>query len=337
VKYLNKFKLLEQLIGNTPLLKVTYKYKGNLNALYAKAEQYNFTGSIKDRMALHVLRQAYMKGDFRQDSIIIEATSGNAGIAFAGIGSALGNQVKIYMPNWLSQERISMIKSFGAEVELVSHEQGGFLGCIRMTQEVAAHNSKVFLTRQFDNYNNTAAHVATTAPEIFRQLSSIGVTPDVFVAGVGTGGTVMGVGQFLQSVYPQIKVHPLEPTNSPTLSTGYKVGSHRIQGISDEFIPAILKLDELDHVVGVDDGDSIIMAQKLSQDLGLSVGISSGANFLGAVKLAHENPQANAVVTIFCDCNKKYFSTDYVKKIPVLDGFISSDIELVDFEVIAKK
>jgi cysteine synthase A len=164
-------------------------------------------------------------------------------------------------------------------------------------------------------------------------MNSIGLKPDAFVAGVGTGGTIMGVGAYLKKCNPLVKAHPLEPSNSPTMSTGHCVGKHRIQGISDEFIPSIIKLDRLDKIVEVDDGDSIVMAQKLATTLGLGVGISSGGNFLGAVKLQQENPDIN-IVTVFADCNKKYLSTDYGKQEPVKDGFLSPDIELISKETI---
>src|SRR5690606_34646380 len=193
---------------------------------------------------------------------IVEATSGNTGIAFSAIGRALGHPVKIIMPNWLSRERIDIIKSMGAEIVLVSKEEGGFLGSIKMSEEMAERGG-VFLPRQFENRYNCEAHERTTGREIWEQLKSKGLQPDAFVAGVGTGGTVMGVGSYLRSVHPQVRIHPLEPAESPTLSTGYKVGSHRIQGISDEFIPAIVQLDQLDKVVRANDGDAILMAQKL--------------------------------------------------------------------------
>ena len=157
--------------------------------------------------------------------------------------------------------------------------------------------------------------------------------PDAFVAGVGTGGTVMGVGRYLRSKNPNIRIHPLEPAESPTLSTGHKVGSHRIQGISDEFIPAIVKLDQLDTVVGVPDGDAILMAQKLAQQLGLSVGISSGANFLGALQIQNEMGGNAAVATVFADCNKKYLSTDLMRCEPIRDDYESQHVELIGFNV----
>jgi cysteine synthase A len=330
----NKFSHLWHLIGNTPMLEITYRYKENLRKIYVKCEHYNLTGSIKDRMALYILEKAYRNGQINKGDTIVEATSGNTGIAFSAIGRALGHPVKIIMPDWLSKERIDIIKSLGAEVMLVSKAAGGFLGSIALSEEMAQSDENIFLPKQFENLYNAEAHEKTTAKEIWMQLQSEDITPDAFVAGVGTGGTIMGVGQFLKTRNVHIKIHPLEPAESPTLTTGYKVGSHRIQGISDEFIPAIVQLDQLDSVVKASDGDSILMAQKLAKQLGLAVGISSGANFLGALQLQNENGNDYNVVTIFCDSNKKYLSTDLMKEEPVKEGYLSPDVELLDFRAI---
>ncbi len=259
-----QFKHIWQLIGNSPLLVIYFLYKGEKRVIYAKAEHYNITGSIKDRMALYILEKAYAEGRIKKGDTIVEATSGNTGIAFAAIGRALGHPVRIIMPDWMSRERVDIIRSLGAQIIPVSKEQGGFLGSIRISEEIAACEPNIFLPQQFSNLANAEAHARTTGPEIWFQMQYHGVKPAAFVAGVGTGGTVMGVGKYFRSQDPTIRIHPLEPSESPTLSTGYKVGTHRIQGISDEFIPAIVKLDELDRVVAVPDGDSIIMAQKLA-------------------------------------------------------------------------
>ncbi|MEI6455535.1 MAG: PLP-dependent cysteine synthase family protein [bacterium] len=331
-----RFKDLWRLIGNSPLLAITFKYKGQQRVLYAKSEHYNVTGSIKDRMALYILEKAYEKGQIKPCDTIVEATSGNTGIAFSAIGKALGHNVRIIMPNWMSKERVDIIKSLGAEITLVSKEEGGFLGSISMAEDIAKREPNIFLPRQFSNENNAEAHQKTTGPEIWCQLYYRGITPDAFIAGVGTGGTVMGVGSYLRSQNPAVKVHPLEPAESPTLSTGYKVGAHRIQGISDEFIPAIVKLDQLDRVVAVPDGDSILMAQKLASRLGLAVGISSGANFLGALQIQNEMRDNANVVTIFSDCNKKYLSSDLMKPEPVKNHYESPHIELTGFSVLKR-
>lgn len=328
----NTIQGLANLIGNTPLLEIEFLFKGRPREIYAKAEYLNLTGSIKDRMAIHIMREAYAKDLIKPGYRVIEATSGNTGIAFSAVGRALGHPVTIFMPDWMSEERKNLIRSLGAEVVLVSKEEGGFLGSIKRTQEMAAADPETFLPRQFENEDNMMAHYTTTGPEIWWQLRLRGKTPDAFVAGVGTGGTIMGTGRYLREMKPDIKLYPLEPSNSPTISTGYKVGVHRIQGISDEFVPALVKLDQLNEVVAVDDGDSIIMAQKLAAELGMAVGISSGANFLGALMKLEELGTESTVVTIFSDDNKKYLSTGLMKKEPIKSGFLSTDVQLKSFK-----
>jgi cysteine synthase A len=333
IDMLHKFKGLWRLIGNTPLLEIDFLYKGEKRKLYAKSEQYNITGSIKDRMALHVLESAYKNGRIKPGDRIAEATSGNTGIAFSAIGRALGHPVTIFMPDWMSKERVEIIRGLGAEIVPVSHEQGGFLGSIRLSEEMARSQPNIFLPCQFANPDNVMAHFKTTGPEIWEQMAESKLIPDAFVAGVGTGGTIMGVGGFLKTKNPKIKIHPMEPEESPTLTTGHKVGKHRIQGISDEFIPEIVKLNQLDEIITASDGDGIIMAQKLASELGLAVGISSGANFIAALKVQNSMGKDANVVTVFSDCNKKYLSTDLLRKEPVKDDYYSSDIQLIDFKV----
>jgi cysteine synthase len=325
---------LWHLVGNTPMIEISFLYKGELRKIYAKCEHYNLTGSIKDRMALYILQKAYEHDLIRPGDVIVEASSGNTGIAFSAIGKALGHEVRIIMPDWLSRERIDIMKSLGADVVLISKEQGGFKGCLELSQEMARSNSSVFLPKQFENVYNAEAHEQTTAKEIWMQLQSVYLRPDAFVAGVGTGGTVMGVARYLKKRNPCIKVHPVEPAESPTLSRGYKTGSHRIQGISDEFIPEIINLNLLDEVVQASDGDSILMAQKLAKQLGLAVGISSGANFLGAMKMQNKLGHASVIVTVFSDSNKKYLSTDLVKEEPQKENYFSNDIELLEYRAI---
>ena len=331
-----KFQKVANLVGNTPMYVVNFKYRGEKRTIYAKAEHLNLTGSIKDRMAMRILKDAYQNGNIKAGDTIVEATSGNTGIAFAAIGKAFGHPVKIFMPNWMSAERIALIGSLGAEVVLVSHEEGGFLGSISFCEKTFTEQNDIFLPHQFSNASNTNAHYEGTGREIWNQLKKLNLVPAAFVAGVGTGGTVMGVGNFLREMNPNVKIFPLEPAESPTISTGHKVGKHRIQGISDEFIPAICELDKLDEVIAVSDGDSILMAQKLAQSLGLAVGISSGANFLGALKAQNELGSDSVVATIFCDSNKKYLSTDLVKDEPVKEGYLSPDVELIDFDTISR-
>jgi len=332
----DKFKHLWHLVGNTPMLELQYTYDGKPGAIYVKCEHYNLTGSIKDRMALYIMYQAYKNNAIKPSDIIVEATSGNTGISFAAIGKALGHDVIIMMPDWLSKERKDIINSLGAKIHLVSKAQGGFLGSIRLSEALSDVSDKYFLPKQFENNYNAEAHEKTTGPEIWEQLAGEGKIPDAFIAGIGTGGTVMGTGKYLKSRNPLIKIHPLEPAESPTLTTGYKVGSHRIQGISDEFIPAIVKLNELDEVIQASDGDAIIMAQKLSRQLGLAVGISSGANVIGAIKLKEQLGENAVVVTLLCDSNKKYLSTDLVKEEPVKEGYISTNTNFTGYQPISR-
>jgi cysteine synthase A len=327
---------LSSLIGNTPLYQIEFLFNREKRTLYAKAENLNMTGSIKDRMAFHILEQGYSRDVLKPGALVIEATSGNTGIAFAAIGRALGHPVTIFMPDWMSNERINLIKSLGSDIVLISKEEGGFLGSISRAEELSDKTEGAFLPRQFSNEDNIDAHYKTTGPEIWWQLKFRNLKPDAFIAGVGTGGTIMGVGHFLKEQNGDIKIHPLEPANSPTLSTGHKVGKHRIQGISDEFIPQIVNLDKLDHVVNADDGDAIIVAQKLASELGIGVGISSGANFLGALKIQNEIGGEAVVVTIFPDDNKKYLSTDLLKDEPVKDDFLSPHITLTGIRALKR-
>lgn len=327
---------MARLVGNTPMLAIDFEIEGERRTVHAKLESMNFTGSVKDRMALHVLSRGYQRGLLQPGALIVEATSGNTGISFAAFGRSLGHPVAIFMPDWMSAERINLLRSLGAEVHLVSREDGGFLGSILRAEEAARATPGAFLPRQFSNTDNVEAHQLTTGPEILTQLATAGLTPDAFVAGVGTGGTVMGAGRFLRARVPGVRIHPLEPANSPTLSAGHKVGKHRIQGISDEFVPPIVDLDALDDVIAVDDGDAIVMAQRLASELGLAVGISSGANFLGAV-LAQEQLGGEAVVaTVFADSNKKYLSTDLLREEPVRPEFVSTRIELLEVHALPR-
>jgi cysteine synthase A len=329
-------KQLKHMIGNTPLLAVRFVFRGKERVIYAKAEHINMTGSIKDRMAFHILKRAYKEGRIQAGDTIAEATSGNTGISFAAIGRALGHQVVIFMPDWMSQERVALIKSLGARIIPVRRDQGGFLGSIRMTEELAAQEPHVFLPAQFANEANVEAHEKTTGPEIWWQLYFHSIKPDAFVAGVGTGGTIMGTGKFLRQRNPAIKLHPLQPAESPTLSTGHKVGHHRIQGISDEFIPSILQLEKLDSVVSVHDGDAILMAQKLAAGLGLAVGISSGANFIGALMLQNEMGADAVVTTVFPDDNKKYLTTDLLREERANADYLTPEVELLSYEAIKR-
>lgn len=328
-----RLKALSRLIGNTPLLAIEFTYKGEPRVIYSKSEQFNMTGSIKDRMALHILQDAYEKGTIKPGDRIVEATSGNTGISFSAIGRALGHPVVILMPDWMSRERVDIIGALGAKIVPVTREQGGFVGSIEMARDIARNEANIFLPSQFSNQANVTAHATTTGREIWAQFQSNSLLPEAFVAGVGTGGTIMGVGRFLKEKNPAIRIHPLEPSESPTLSTGHKVGHHRIQGISDEFIPEIVDLKKVDTIVGVSDGDAILMAQKLAGELGIAVGISSGANFIGALKIQNTMGGKAVVGTVFSDSNKKYLSTALLSEEPIKPGYLSPDIQLTGLQV----
>ncbi|NBV06343.1 MAG: cysteine synthase family protein [Proteobacteria bacterium] len=333
-KSLEKIQALSAGFCNTPLVEVTFSYKGEIKKIYGKYEAFNFSGSIKDRVAFYILQKAYEKGAIKAGDTIVEATSGNTGIAFAALGRALGHKVRIYMPDWLSNERYQIMESLGVEIIRITKEQGGFVRSIEEARKYAATNPDVFCPEQFTNHENIVAHCKTTAVEIFSQLKSVGLKPDYFVAGVGTGGTVMGVLKYCQDHKVKCHCHPMEPLNSPTLTTGgKKIGKHRIQGISDEFIPDIVDLNALEEIVSVDDGDAIIMAQKMNR-AGLSVGISSGGNFIAALKLILESKKDEVAVTIFCDSSMKYLSTDLCKKEPVKLDFLSTDVEIIEYKFI---
>ena len=327
---------LTHLVGDTPLVEVRYRRRGRVRRMYAKCEQMNLTGSIKDRMALNIVREGYATGRLRPGDTIAEATSGNTGIAFAAIGRALGHPVAIFMPDWMSEERAKLIRSFGAEITPVTRSGGGFLGSIAHCEQLRAGRGDVFLPEQFANHANCRAHATGTGPELLLQLHSLNLEPDAFVAGVGTGGTVMGTGSYLKGQCPGVKVWAVEPAESPTLSTGHKVGSHRIQGISDDFIPAIVNLDATDGVLSISDGDSILMAQRLAAELGLGVGISSGCNFLAAVSAAERLGDEAVVATVFCDDNKKYLSTSLLGEEPVRDGYLSPEVELLSMRAVRR-
>lgn len=334
-KMLEKFEGLAAMVGNTPMLEISLKYKGEDRKVYAKAEYYNYSGSIKDRIAYHIMRQAYETGIIKEGDPIAEATSGNTGIAFSAIGAYLGNPVTIFMPDWMSMERVNLMQSFGATIRSVSKAEGGFTGSVALADKMGVEEG-AFLPHQFSNLLNVDAHYKTTGKEILTQIAKLGKEPGGVVAGVGTGGTIMGIKKALQEAYPNCKAFPLDPANSPTMASGGKtVVPHRIAGIGDEFIPEIVKLDQLDDIIMVDDGDAINMARKLSRVFGIGVGISSGANFLGALKAQDILKNKDAVVvTVFADDNKKYLSTDLMKEQIVKPAHMAQNVELIGFKAI---
>ena len=320
----------DTLIGNTPMIKIKYRYKGKEAYIYAKLEMFNVTGSIKDRVAYYIIKNAKEKGILKQNMPIIEATSGNTGISLSALGAYYKHPVYIFMPDWASKERIELMKLYGANITLVSKEEGGFIKCVEEAKKLAK-TLNGFLANQFENEDNIVAHYKTTGKEILEQLE--GKDLGGFVSGVGTGGTLIGIGKRLKEKNHAIKVAALEPQKMPILSNGKFIGQHKIEGIGDDFIPDIFHRNkdivEKD-IILINDDDAINMARKLSKELGLGVGISSGANFIGAILLQEKIQKP--IVTVFADDNKKYLSTDLVKAIDSNNDFISNEVELSNYE-----
>jgi len=271
--------------------------------ILAKAEFMNPGGSIKDRIAKYIVEQAELQGLLKPESRIVEVTSGNTGIAFSMVGAVKGYHVQIMLPATVSVERRAMIQSFGAELELLE----GLLkiqAARQRTEEMAAADPLIFLPRQFANEMNPKAHETTTGPEI---IADAGEDVDAFVMGVGTGGTVMGVGAALRKVNPKVQIIAVEPKESAVMSGG-EPGCHGIQGLADGFIPEIVKLDQLDRVITIATPDAIAMSQEICRTHGYLVGISAGANMLAAQQVARELGPGKKVVTVLCDRGERYLS-----------------------------
>lgn len=317
---------MNKLIGNTPLIKIKYRYNNEIKDIYVKLEYYNLTGSIKDRMAYHIIKKAYEKGTLKKGQTIIEATSGNTGISFSALGNFFNNPVVIFMPDWVSSERKKIMEMFGAKVYLVSKEEGGFQKCIALADELSEQVNG-FRPNQFSNIDNIEAHYLTTGEEIIESINNIGG----FVSGIGTGGTLIGIGKRLKEINPELVLCAIEPDKVPLLTKGEIISNHKIDGIGDDFLPDLVDIKLIDRLFDIDDMDAINMARLLCKKLGLGVGISSGANFLGGVLLNGEN--IGNVVTVFPDDNKKYLSTDLSKEVEELN-FLSNKIELISYEIV---
>lgn len=284
------------LIGNTPLIQL----KGE--RIFAKAEFLNPGGSVKDRVALAMLEGAERDGLLTPDSIICEPTSGNTGIGVALIGRLKGYRVRIVMPEGMSNERKAIIRAFGAEL-ILTPDQEGIDGAVRRAREIARADPRVFVPQQFENPNNPRCHYEGTAHELWRQIRG---EVDCFVAGVGSGGTLQGVGTFLKEHKPDVRIVAVEPKNVSAL-LGHEPGLHQIQGIGDGFIPAVLDTSIVDEVIEVTDEDAIEVTRQIGRDLGLLVGISSGANVWAARQLAAR--VGGNIATILPDRAERYFST----------------------------
>ena len=299
------YKNVAELVGKTPLMELTgiekaYELKGRV---FAKLEYLNPTGSAKDRAALYMILDAEEKGILKKDSVIIEPTSGNTGIGLASIGVTRGYRVIIVMPASFSIERRKLIKAYGAEIVL-SDASKGMAGAIEKANELAASFDNAFIPLQFDNQANARAHYETTGPEIWKDMEG---RVDTFVAGIGTGGTITGVGHYLREQKPDVEIIAVEPATSPLLSEG-KAGPHKIQGIGANFVPSILDTEVYDKVVAVSNDDAINTAVKLGHVEGILCGISSGAALCAAISAA-KNEDKNVVV-LLPDSGDRYLSTE---------------------------
>jgi cysteine synthase A len=306
---LNTYKSLDELIGNTPLLELAkYNKKNGLEAvIFAKLELFNPAGSVKDRMALSLINDAEKRGLIKEGSTIIEPTSGNAGIGLAFVASSRGYRVILTMPDTMSVERRNLLKAYGAQVVLTEGAKG-MAGAIEKANELLKTTPNSYMPGQFSNPANPQAHRETTGPEIWRDTDG---KVDFFVAGVGTGGTLTGTGEYLKSQNPDVKVIAVEPYESPVLSEG-RAGSNTIQGLGAGFVPETLNTNIYDEVIKVKGEDAFATARELCKSEGLLVGISSGAAVWAAAELAGrpENKGKNIVV-LLPDSGERYLSTPH--------------------------
>ncbi len=290
-------------IGCTPMVVLRGASEASGARVLAKAEYLNPGGSIKDRIARFIVQEAERRGELRPGSTILEVTSGNTGIAFAMVGAMKGYRVVLMMPKTVSEERRHMIQSFGAELHLLE-ELLRIQGAVRRSVEIAREDDSIFLPSQFANPDNPRCHELTTGPEILQQT---GGRLDAFVMGIGTGGTLMGVGRALRAAGSAARVVAVEPDESAVLSGGAP-GHHGIQGLADGFIPDVVRVDEIDEVVRVKTEDAKAMSQRLSREEGLLVGISAGANVIAATEIARRLGPASTVVTVLPDRGERYLS-----------------------------
>lgn len=291
----------KELIGNTPLLKLESLKKDGRADIYVKVEKNNVAGSIKDRIALYMIEEAEKNGDLKEGGTIVEPTSGNTGVALAALAAAKGYKLILTMPASMSIERAKLAMAYGAEV--IRTTENALQGAYDKAKELSDEKG-YFFPDQFSNPANIKAHYETTGPEILEEL-----TPDAFIAGVGTGGTITGTGKRLKENNENTKIYAIEPKESPLLSGG-KAGSHKIQGIGGNFVPKNLDFEILDGIVDVASDDAISMSRQLANDEGLAVGISSGANVCGAIEIADKLGEGKSVVTVLPDTGERYLSTE---------------------------
>lgn len=313
---------MEGLIGNTPMIKIKIKYNNEIKNIYTKLEYYNYTGSIKDRLAKYIIEESIKDGSLKDNMPIVEATSGNTGISFSALGALYNHDVHIFMPEWASIERVNIMKLYGAKVYLISAASGGFKKAIEEADKLAKKING-FRPNQFSNKKNIEVHYKETGREIVENLDNI----DAFISGIGTGGTLIGIGKRIKETFPNSKVVALEPDKMPLLSTGKIIDNHKIEGIGDDFIPDIVDKKIIDEIITINDLDAINMSRILAKKLGLGVGISSGANFI-----ASSITKGKDIVTIFPDDFKKYLSTDLIKEIDKDERLISNQIEILEIK-----
>ncbi|MCR5218319.1 cysteine synthase A [Treponema sp.] len=298
---------IDQVIGKTPLLELTnIERKYNLKAkIYAKLENLNPAGSLKDRVAKAMLDDAEKEGRIGPGSVIIEPTSGNTGIGIAAVGACRGYRVIIVMPDSMSIERINLIKAYGAQIVLTPGAQG-MKGAVEKAEELHKENPGSIIAGQFENPSNPKAHYMTTGPEIYEDLDG---KVDVFISGIGTGGTITGTGKYLKEKVPGVEIVAIEPETSPLLLKG-KAGPHKIQGIGANFIPEVLDTKIYDKIIPVSNEDSFALGKELGKTEGVLAGISSGAVLWAAIELAKKEEYAGKnIVIILCDTGDRYLST----------------------------
>ena len=315
--------MIDSLIGNTPIIKIKYKYNNKERYVYSKLEYYNYTGSIKDRIVLNIIKSAKRDNLLKDNQTIVEVSSGNTGVSLAALGALFKHPVDIFIPKSASSERINLMRLYGANIHVLDKSY------VELLEEAKSYSKKIngFMPNQFTNLVNSFTHYDETASEIIDKIKDIKI--DGFVSGIGTGGTLMGIGEKLKVFDSNIKLIALEPDSMPLLSSGKKIGNHRIEGIGDDFIPELVHKDLIDEIISVNDIDAMMMSRKLASTFGLGVGISSGANFIGVVK-----SNSNNIVTVFADDSKKYLSTDLLNfDIKNADSIVN-DIELISIEVL---
>jgi cysteine synthase len=299
---------IAELIGDTPIVKLNRLPHSEGADVYVKLEYYNPSRSLKDRAAYNMIIEAEKKGDLKEGSTIIEPTSGNTGIGLAMNAAARGYKSIIVMPDTMTEERINLLKAYGAKVVLTPGDEK-MPGAIKKARELAAEIPNSFMPMQFENPSNPDAHRQSTAVEIKEAIEEIGKPFTAFIAPAGTGGTITGTGETLKSMFPDLTVHVVEPKGSPVLSGG-KPGKHKLVGTSPGFIPAILNQNVYDEIVQVNDEDAYDITRRLASEEGILVGPSSGAAVFAALKIAERRKKGEVVICMTCDSGERYLSSD---------------------------